>query len=130
MKSDATKEQISNIKIGHFYLIHDGSPTGHPGYVIWKDDAKNLYLVIRLDSYKPGETTKEERRVRHITKLKYPTSSTVVNSYVKNRPTMCKRKDIGKKPFADIAFHKDDMETIKEISKRKPEYSRSFKNKK
>ena len=24
------------IEIGKFYLIHDGSKTGHPGLVIWK----------------------------------------------------------------------------------------------
>ena len=76
---------IKNIEVGKFYLVYDGSPTGHPGYVISKDDVNNLYLVIRLDSDKPGETTKESRGVRHITKLKHPTSADVVNSYVKKQ---------------------------------------------
>ena len=58
------------IEVGNFYLIYDGSPTGHPGFVISKDDDKNLYLVLRLDSDKPGESTKESRGVRHITKLR------------------------------------------------------------
>ena len=119
-----------NIEIGKFYLIFDGSRTGHPGFVVWKNDEQNRYLVIRLDSDKPGETTKEQRRVRHISKLKHPTSPNVVNSYVKNRPTMCKRKDIGGKPLNNLMFHPTDMKLIVEISNRKPEYSRSFKNKK
>ena len=118
------------ILVGKFYLIFDGSRTGHPGFVVSKNDDKNRYLVIRLDSDKPGETTKEERQVRHITKLKHPTSKNVVNSYVKNRPTMCKRKDIGAKPLSGIMFHRDDLKLIAEISVRNPEYSRSFKNKK
>ena len=124
------KKTIRIIEIGKFYLIYDGSPTGHPGFVLSADDLNNKYLVIRLDSDKPGDTTKESRRVRHITKLKYPTSSDVVNSYVKNRPTMCKRKDIGGKPLDGIVFHPDDLKIVNEIAKKIPEYSRSFKKKK
>ena len=125
-----TLSPTKQIEIGKFYLIYDGSRTGHPGYVVWKDDENNRYLVIRLDSDKPGESTKEERQVRHITKLRHPTSKNVVNSYVKNRPTLCKRKDIGSKPLIGLKIHKDDLKTIQAISKRNPEYSRSFKNKK
>lgn len=124
------KDTIKNIEVGKFYLIFDGSRTGHPGFVVSKDDINNRYLVIRIDSDKVGETTKEQRGVRHITKLKHPTSSDVVNSYVKNRPTMCKRKDIGSKVLTNISFHDDDLPLIREISIRNPEYSRSFKNKK
>ena len=123
-------ESIRIIEVGKFYLIFDGSRTGHPGLVIWKDDAANRYLVIRIDSDKPGETTKEERGVRHITKLKHPTSDDVINSYVKRRPTMCKRKDIGTKELTGIRIHEDDMELISEISGRNPEYSKSFKKNK
>lgn len=119
-----------HIEVGKFYLIFDGSRTGHPGFVVWKDDEKNRYLVLRLDSDKPDEITKEQRHVRHITKLKHPTSKEVINSYVKNRPTMCKRKDISAKSLVGISFHVDDIKMINDISKRKPEYSRSFKNKK
>ena len=43
---------------------------------------------------------------------------------------MCKRKDIGARPLYGLEFHKDDFELIQEISRRSPEYSRSFKNKK
>ena len=129
-QASAPQKPTKIIEVGKFYLIYDGSPTGHPGYVISKDDVNNLYLVIRLDSDKPGETTKESRGVRHITKLKHPTSADVVNSYVKNRPTMCKRKDIGSKVLEGIAFNSEDLGIINEVSSHTPEYSRSFKKKK
>ena len=127
------KEQLKKTKIievGKFYLIFDGSRTGHPGFVVSINKILNQFLVIRIDSDKPGETTKIQRGVRHITKLKHATSSNVLNSYVKNRPTLCKKKDIGSKELIGIAFHQDDLPLIKEISKRNPEYSRSFKKKK
>ena len=82
------------IEIGKFYLIHDGSKTGHPGFVVWKDDEANRYLLVKFDSDKPGDVPKIKRGIRHIIKLKHPISNDVVNSYVKSRPILCKRKDI------------------------------------
>lgn len=120
------KTSTKNIEVGKFYLIHDGSKTGHPGFVVWKDDEANRYLVIRTDSDKLGKITKTEKHERHITKLKHPTDEKVLNSYVHNRPMMCKRKDIGSKELLGMAFHKDDMDLINKISKRKPEYTPTF----
>lgn len=74
-------------------------------------------MVIRTDSDKPGAITKEEKGEKHITKLKRPTDQKVINSYVHNRPMMCKRKDIGSKELVDMKFHGDDMDLINEISK-------------
>ena len=119
-------QTIKNIEVGKFYLIHDGSRTGHPGLVVWKDDEKNRYLVIRIDSDKPGSITKEEKGEKHITKLKHPTEDKVINSYVHNRPMMCKRKDIGSNELIGMKIHEDDMDLIKEISKRNPEYTPTF----
>ena len=65
------------IIINNFYLVHDGSKTGHPGLVIWKDDEANRYLLVRFDSDKPGEIPKKDRGVRHITKLKHAISQDV-----------------------------------------------------
>lgn len=48
------ENKIKLIEVGKFYFVHDGSKTGHPGFVIWKDDDANRYLVIRTDSDKPG----------------------------------------------------------------------------
>lgn len=129
-KAPNQSKPIKNIEVGKFYFIHDGSKTGHPGYVVWKDDEKNRYLVVRTDSDKKGSDPKKDRGEKHITLLKHPTESKVMNSYVHNRPMMCKRKDIGSKVLIGMTFHIDDLELIKCISKRHPEYTSSFKNKK
>ena len=50
---------IKLIEVGKFYFVHDGSKTGHPGFVVWKDDLANRYLVVRTDSDKSGKVTKE-----------------------------------------------------------------------
>jgi len=121
------ENKIKLIEVGKFYFVHDGSKTGHPGFVVWKDDLANRYLVVRTDSDKPGKVTKEQKREKHITKLKHPTEDKVANSYVHNRPMMCKRKDIGSKELVGMRFHEDDMDLINKISKRNPEYTPTFK---
>lgn len=117
---------IKNIEIGKFYFVHDDSACGHPGYVIWKDDLANRYLVIRTDSDKKGEVPKIEKGVRHITKLSHIIGGEIVCSYVKNRPMLCKRKDLGIL-LPDLSVHPDDIKIIKEISKREPQLSRSLR---
>ena len=124
--TNTQNKKPKNIEVGKFYLIHDGSKTGHPGYVVWKDDDKNRYLVIRTDSDKFGDTPKKKRGEKHITLLKHPTEKRVMNSYVHNRPMMCKRKDIGSKELLGMSFHKEDIKLIKLISKRKPEFTPTF----
>lgn len=114
------------IEINKFYFLHDGSKSGHPCFVVSKDDEANRYLVIRFDSDKFGEPTKKERGVKHITKLSTPTSNSVKNSYVHNRPMKCKRKDIGI-PLPNLKLNKKDLSIINEISKRKEELSPSLK---
>lgn len=120
------QEKKKDIKVGKFYLIHDGTKTGHPGYVVWKNDEKNRYLVIRFDSDKKGEIPKKDRGVRHITELKYTVGKSVVRSYVKNRPLLCKRRDIGKE-FEDLAIHHSDKELIKRVACAKKQFSKSIK---
>ena len=120
-------DKIKIIEVGKFYFIHDGSKTGHPGYLVWKDDENNRYLFIRFDSDKFDVTlTKEKRGIKHITKLKSPTSPLVMNSYVHNRPMLCKRKDIGSE-LSGLLISNDDMSLIKEIANKNPELSRSLK---
>ena len=122
-------KSIKQIDVGKFYLIHDGSRTGHPGFVVWKDDEANRYLVIRTDSDKPGFPTKESRGEKHITKLTHPTEEKVTNSYVHNRPMMCKRKDLGSKELIGMRFHDNDLKLINDIAGRKPEYTPTFHKK-
>ena len=126
MSNQNSSTNTKNIEVGKFYFIHDGSKTGHPGFVIWKDDEKNRYLVIRTDSDKFGDIPKKDRGEKHITMLKHPTENKVMNSYVHNRPMMCKRKDIGSKELIGMRFHQDDIELIKKISERNPEYTSTF----
>lgn len=126
MSNQNSSTNTKNIEVGKFYFIYDKSCSGHPGLVVWKDDFNNRYLVIRFDSDKPGDETKESRGVRHITKLKHPTDAKVINSYARNRPFLCKRKDIGK-CLEDLSLHRDDFELIRSISTREPELSSSLK---
>lgn len=117
---------IKKIEVGKFYFIHDGSKTGHPGFVIMKNDDKNRYLVIRFDSDKYGDIPKKDRGVKHITKLKYALDDKVMNSYAKNRPLLCRRKDIGFEMLG-LKIHKSDMALIQDISKRHFELAPSFR---
>lgn len=126
MSNNNSSPTTKNIEVGKFYFIHDKSHSGHPGLVVWKDDEKNRYLVVRFDSDKIGAPTKESRGVRHLTKLKHPTDINVINSYARNRPFLCKRKDIGKH-LDDLKIHNDDAKLIETISHREPELSSSFK---
>ena len=126
MPNNQSPSKIKNIEVGKIYLIHDSTKSGHPGLIIWKNDEKNRYLVIRFDSDKQGETPKIARGVRHITKLKHIIGNNVITSYARNRPLLCKRKDIGIL-LNDLAVHSEDLQTINKISKNKTEYSRSIK---
>ena len=118
---------IKNIEVGKFYLIHDGSKTGHPGLVVWKDDKTNAYLVIRTKSDKPGKITKRELERQYLIDLKHPTDDVVVKSYIRTRPMMCKRKDIGSKELVGMYIHPEDKKLIDEVSKKQPQYSKTFK---
>lgn len=121
---------MKKIEKGKFYYLHDGSKTGHPCFVIEADELNNRYLVIRFDSDKVGEIPKYKRGVRHITKLNFPTDKGVVNSYVKNRPMLCKRKDFGDIDLSFMKINQKDKNIIDDVLKRKYELSPSLKNKK
>ena len=129
MPNSSSKAQVKVITVGEFYFIHDGSQTGHPGFILSKDDENNRYLVARFDSDKYSDKkTKIERGVRHITKLIKPTNQNVKNSYVHNRPMICKRKDIGIKLF-DLSLSDEDIVLISKIANANPEYSPSLRKK-
>ena len=121
--------KTKNIEVGKFYFIHDGSKTGHPGLVVWKDDDANRYMVVRFDSDKEGDVPKKDRGVRHITCLSHPTDNNVIRSYVRNRPMICKRRDFGSITFPDMKIHPNDSHIIEYVSNQKPDFSPSFKKK-
>ena len=115
-----SKKKIYNkhIQKGRFYHIHEGSPSGHPGMIYWKNDKNNLYLALTTDS-SIGE---------HRTKLSAPTSKEVKHSFVYNRPTLSKRKDIGSK-YMFMRFSKKDKAILRVISRRQFRESQSIKSK-
>ncbi len=126
MSNQNSSTNTKTIEVGKFYFIHDGIKTGHPGYLVWKDEVANRYLFVKCDSDKKGEIPKTQRGVRHITKLSHTIGNEVVTSYVRNRPLLCKRKDIGKE-LSDLLIHPDDIELVIRISKNTPELAPSLK---
>ncbi len=118
------------IFVGKFYFVHDGTKTGHPGLIVWKDDEANRYLVVRFDSDKWSDVPKSDRGVRHITRLLKTINPLVKNSYIHNRPMLCKRKDIGGE-MVGLSIQKEDLSKIEKASKMNPEMAPSLrKNKK
>ena len=115
---DKKNKPMKHIEKGSFYHIHEGSPTGHPGMIYWKNDKRNLYLALTTDS-SYGE---------HRTKLSSQTSSKVSHSFVYNRPTLLKRRDIGSK-YAEMHFSKNDKPLLKVISRRQFRETKSIKSK-
>ena len=126
MSENQSVLKIKNIEVGKFYFIHDGSKTGHPGLVVWKNDEKNRYLIVRFDSDKEGDVPKKKRGVRHITELKHIIGGNIVRSYAKNRPLLCKRRDIGIE-LKGLSIHPNDSVIIDKISKSKKQFSKSIK---
>ena len=101
------KTNIKKVKKGKFYHFHEGSPTGHPGLIYWKNDKKNLYLAVTTDST-PGA---------HRTKLTHPTSKDVSESYINNHPLLAKRKNIGGERI-NMKFDTEDKPLVKTVSRR------------
>ena len=125
--SNKNKSPISKtIEVGKFYFIHDGSKSGHPGYIVWKDDEKNRYLVVRFDCDKFGDIPKKDRGIRHISEIKHTIGGDIARSYVKNRPLLCKRRDIGKE-LKDLYLHPEDVKIINSVSKANKQFSKSIK---
>ena len=125
MSNKSSSPITKNIEVGKFYLIFDGSRTGHPGFVVWKDDEKNQYLIVITESDKFGNKSKRETDKRHLTDLDYPTEPKVAKSYIKKRPMLCKRKDIGKKELVGMKLHTSDKEKVIFVSRQKPVLSPS-----
>ena len=112
------KKITKSIQKGKFYHVHEGSPTGHPGMVFWKNDKRNLYLTITTDSSE-GE---------HRTMLSAPTSNEVKHSFVYNRPTLAKRRDIGGQ-YQNMVFSKKDKNILRTISRKNYRETKSIKAK-
>lgn len=85
MQNNNPKPTIKNIEVGKFYFIHDGSKTGHPGFIVWKDDEMNLYISIKF-----GTSKNEDNEL-----LSIPINKEKTNCIYK-RLFVGKRKDFSK----------------------------------
>ena len=107
------------IDLNKFYLIHDGSKRGHPGFCVWKDDKANLYLLIKFGTSKSYDNAP----------LKHPISSNILKSFVYKHPFLGKRKDVGAEMKYDIKIHNDDLWILITIPEKTPKFSKTLNSK-
>ena len=105
-KANESKDQKQNnhsvtktIEIGKFYLIFDGSPKGHPGYIIWKNENRNLYLAIKF-----GTSPR-----RHNKSLNKSIGKTTKQSMIYNRPFLGKKRDFGKNELIEMKITQNEL---------------------
>ena len=100
------KQQTSKptriINVGKFYLIFEGSKTGHPGYIIWKNDDHNLYLAIKFGTSPNKNNTKLNLSLRKDDK----------ENLVYNKLFLGKRKNIGKKELSEMNISDEKLKNI------------------
>lgn len=107
------------LELNKFYLVHDGSKTGHPGLLVWKDDDANLYLLVKF-----GSSENE-----HNFKLIQPISSNLKTSFVYKRPFVGKRKDVGREISKNIKIKDSDSWILIAIPKNSPVFSKTLSKK-
>lgn len=108
-----------NLKTGCFYLTHDGSKTGHPGMIYWKNDEKNLYLAITT-----GTSEKDDP---HFEELSKPTFETIEKSYVNKKPFLGNRRDFGNTEYPDMSFHIGDYKILIKVCENEPRLGKRVK---
>ena len=120
MSNKKVSQIAKTIYLGKFHFIHDGSKTGHPGYIIWKDDENNLYLAIKFGS--TGNV--------HNFPLGRPVGSGVKKSYVYKRAFLGKRKDYSKTVISDMFLTKNEVFLLEnKVDFSKPVFSSNINRK-
>ena len=113
-------KSIKQINLNEFHLVFDGSKTGHPAFIIWKDDQKNQYLAIKFGS-SPNKNNKE---------FKYPLSGKIKQNFVYKRLFLGKRSDFSKIILTDLKIEETDVnEILNSMDFLNPVYSKSIKSK-
>ena len=115
----AEMKNIKNIELGRFYFIYDGSESGHPGYIVWKNEEANLFLAIKIGTSK----NKANRR------LSKSLSRDVSTHYIYVRPFLGKRKDFGYNRFLKVEASTELIEKSKQIKEMHPVESKSINRK-
>ena len=101
-QSQKVEQPTKKLKVGKFYLIHDGSRIGHPGIIVWKNDDANLYLAIKFG------TTQAKNNIR----FKYPIEKNIKVSFVYKRFFLGRRKDFGSKELTRLNILQDDLNVL------------------
>lgn len=120
MSKNQNPQSIKNIEIGKFYFIHDSSKTGHPGYVVWKDDDENLYLAIKFGSSPNVHNFVFGRAV----------GRGIEQSYIYKRVFLGKRKDFGRTTLDDMQISKEEFQKlVNKVDFCNPTYSKNINRK-
>lgn len=104
--------QIKNLSVGKFYLIHDGSKTGHPGLIVWKNDSLNVYIAAKIGTSPRKDNIPLQQNITKNTK-----------NYLYKRLFIGKRKDFGSKEFVDLKVTNEIKNMIGEIKNNAPLFS-------
>lgn len=102
MSNQKATQITKKILVGHFYFIHDGSKTGHPGFVVWKDDEKNLYLAIKFGSTPNIHNFPFNRAV----------GKGIAQSYIYKRAFLGKRKDYSRTTLRNMEISKKECKYL------------------
>lgn len=105
---------IKNIEVGKFYFIHDGSKTGHPGYVVWKDDEKNLYAAIKFGTTKNDDNEVLLNRINPIKR-----------NFIYKRLFVGRRKDFSKDELCDFYITDEIIEKFVKIRQNNLKFSKN-----
>ena len=90
------------IEVGTFHQIFDGSKSGHPGYIIWKNDEHNLYLAIKFG------TSSNKNNI----KMNYSIKKGYKENLVYAKPFLGKRKNFGKNELTEMSITKEKLDNI------------------
>ena len=94
--------ETKSLQVGKFHFLHDGSQTGHPGIIVWKNDEKNIYLAIKV-----GTSSNE-----HNTPYYRPLGERATQSFIYKRLFLGKRKDYDKRELPDMVLTDDEVASI------------------
>ena len=96
------KETTKLIEVGTFHQIFDGSKSGHPGYIVWKNDEHNLYLAIKFGTSPNKNNFKMNYAIRKGDK----------ENLVYLKPFLGKRKNFGKNELTEMSISDDKLNEI------------------
>ena len=100
--SPTTTKPKKLIEVGKFYLLFDGSKTGHPGLIIWKNDDHNLYLAIKF-----GTSMNKSNKNINISLRAGDKENLVYNKLF-----LGKRKNIGKNELTEMKISEDKLKEL------------------